>query len=312
MPRLARRALALLLVASPLLAADPDPAEKYARAVKAEDETARKLGERLAKPGDSERERWFKKLDEVFTGRVPPDPADWFDLIAVGQTEWKRDGSKYFAEFHERIVYRLDLAKTATVNRETFATYAARYLGADSPPWKMVDVDGEGRGVFKQLDANRDGGLVKEECPPALQERFAETDADRDGKISADEYREYFRLRVGSEARNPSLAPPPDPPKPKPVADDPPEPKPVVMRDQNQLPKELPGWFRELDTDHDLQVSLHEWHTAKRPVAEFVAMDLNGDGLLEVREYLRFRKQQADAKPTDLRAAAPDAKKKGM
>ena len=315
MPHPAPRLLALLLFASALAAADPDLAERYARAVKAEDDAARKLGERVAKPGESERERWFKRLDEVYTGRVPPHPAGWFDLIA-GPGEWKRDGSKYFAEFHERIVYRLDLKKDAVVNREVFAAYAERFLGPDSPPWKLVDADGEAREVFRRLDADRDGALSKAECSPGLQERFDAADADKDGKISADEYRDYFRRRVGYEAQNPSLAPPEPPkgeqPKPKPpAAEEPDEPRPVVLHDVKQLPKELPAWFRDLDADKDLQVSLAEWVVGGRAAGEFRAMDLNADGLLEVGEYLRFRKARAEeGKDADLRAAVPGGKKR--
>jgi hypothetical protein len=312
-----------LLIASASLAADPDPAERYARAVKQEDEVARKTAERIAKPGDSERERWFKRLDEVFTGKVPPDPADWFDLITTGRSEWARDGSRYFAEFHERVCHRFDLKKDVAITRDTFATYAARFLGPDSPPWRIVDVGEEARGIFKQLDANRDGGLTREECSPGLIERFDSADTDKDGKVSATEYRDYLAARAGHEVQ---FLPPPeekgkgDRPKeevkgkPAPPTSEPDEPRPVMIRETKDLPKELPGWFRELDTDKDLQVGLYEWAAAKRPLAEFQAMDLNADGLLEVGEYLRYRKMQADSgvKGTgDLRAAAPGEKEKG-
>lgn len=320
-------AVALLLSACALAgAADPDPAaaaekkareqaEKYIRAVQAEDETARKLAERATKPGDTEREKWYKRLDEVFTKKVPEDATGWFDLITVGQGEWKRDGSKYFAEFHERVVLRLDLGKDAVITRGQFADYAARFLGPDSPPWRIIDYDGEARGLFKPFDANKDGSLTKEECSPDLQERFADADADHDGKISPAEYREYLRGKVGYVLRNgppPSTVPPPPPggeakPVPPPEPD---EPKPKVLTDLSQLPKGVPGWFRELDKDKDLQVGLYEWVAAGRPPAEFVAMDLNRDGLLEVAEYLRWAKMQAEEKPPELKAAAVEKEKK--
>ncbi|MCU0706534.1 MAG: hypothetical protein MUF18_21470, partial [Fimbriiglobus sp.] len=133
-----RPALATAWLCSTVFAADPDPTEKYARAVKAEDEVSRKLAERVAKPGDSEREKWFKRLDEVFTNKVPPTAADWFDLVTAGRPEWTRDSSRYFAEFHERICYRLDLKKDTVVTRDLFAAYADRFLGPDSPPWRVL------------------------------------------------------------------------------------------------------------------------------------------------------------------------------
>lgn len=324
MPRHTPHAVALLLLAcAPAVAADPDPAEaerkareqaeKYVRTVQAEDETARRLAERATKPGDTERERWYKRLDEVFTKKVPEDATAWFDLITVGQGEWKRDGSKYFAELYERVVLRLELGKDAVITREQFAGYAERYLGADSPPWRIIDYDGEARGLFKPFDVNRDGSLAKEECSPHLQERFADADADRDGKISPAEYREYLRGKVGYVIQNgppPSTVPPPPPgaeakPVPPPESG---EPKPKVLTDAAQLPKEVPGWFRELDGDKDLQVGLYEWVASGRLPAEFQAMDLNGDGLLEVAEYLRWAKGQPAAKP-EVKAAAVEKKK---
>ncbi len=44
----------------------------------------------------------------------------------------------------------------------------------------------------------------------------------------------------------------------------------------------------ELDTDRDGQIALYEWRRAGRPMAEFVEMDLNADGLLPPDEYLRY------------------------
>lgn len=318
---LIRTLTAAVVVSCPLFAADPDPAaEKYARAVKVEDEVSRKLAERVTKPGDSERERWFKRLDEVYTGRVPPNPADWFDLITAGKSEWSRDTSRYFAEFHERVCYRLDLKKDASVGRDLFAGYAANFLGENSPPWRIVDFADESRGVFKHLDVNRDGFLTKEECSPGLQERFDLADTDKDGKIGPSEYREYLIARVKYESQ---FAPVPeekgkgDRPKEEPgkpaTTDSSDEPKPVVYHDAKTLPKELPGWWRELDADKDLQIGLYEWVAAKRSIAEFKAMDLNNDGLLEVAEYLRYRKLAAEGglpKMDDLRAAVPGEKKK--
>ncbi len=311
---------ALLASVAGAVAADPDPAERYARAVKQEDEIARKTAERVVKPGESERERWFKRLDEVFTGKVPPAPVDWFDLLTAGRSEWARDTSRYFAEFHERMCTRLDLKKETAFTRDTFAAYAARYLGSDSPPWRIVEISDDARGVFKQLDANRDGGLVREECSPGLAERFDATDADKDGKITPTEYRDYLTARIGHETQfvSPDDKGKGDRPKeeakgkPAPPDADPDEPRPVVLRDLKDLPKEVPSWFRELDTDKDLQVGLYEWAAAKRPLPAFQAMDLNADGLLEVAEYLRYRKAQADGggkPPTDLHAAVPEKEK---
>ena len=65
-------------------------------------------------------------------------------------------------------------------------------------------------------------------------------------------------------------------------------PKPPVALRYGHLPNGLPQWFVDLDTDRDGQIALHEWRKAGLPIEEFMAMDLNGDGLLPPDEYLRF------------------------
>src|SRR5262249_26447868 len=84
------------------------------------------------------------------------------------------------------------------------------------------------------------------------------------------------------------------------------EKRPTVYRVGN-LPKELPPWFTELDTDKDAQVGLYEWLAAGRSAAEFQAMDRNGDGFLTVEEVLRYQKATAkkDGQPGTGTSTAP-------
>jgi len=56
------------------------------------------------------------------------------------------------------------------------------------------------------------------------------------------------------------------------------------------MPKELPGWFADLDKDKDGQVGLYEWKKADKDMKEFTAMDLNGDGFITAEETLRYLK----------------------
>lgn len=71
------------------------------------------------------------------------------------------------------------------------------------------------------------------------------------------------------------------------------EPKPVVYRYGN-LPQGLPKYFTEGDADKDGQIGLYEWvqywDSSEAKLAEFKALDLNGDGLLTVQEYQRATK----------------------
>lgn len=69
------------------------------------------------------------------------------------------------------------------------------------------------------------------------------------------------------------------------------EERPVAMR-YGKLPKDLPSWFEDYDTDKDGQVGLYEWRKASKAMAEFTAMDLNGDGFVTADEYLRFSRQE--------------------
>lgn len=77
------------------------------------------------------------------------------------------------------------------------------------------------------------------------------------------------------------------------------EERPVAMR-YGKLPKGLPNWYDENDTDKDGQVSLYEWRKSGRETKEFLEMDLNGDGLVTADEYLRFARQ----KNIDVKVAA--------
>jgi hypothetical protein len=66
--------------------------------------------------------------------------------------------------------------------------------------------------------------------------------------------------------------------------------KPLVYHSFN-LPKELPAWFQQLDTNHDAQIGLYEWKVSGRPIAEFQKMDRNNDGFLTVEEVLLYQAQ---------------------
>lgn len=72
-------------------------------------------------------------------------------------------------------------------------------------------------------------------------------------------------------------------------------PKPTVYR-FGKLPKEVPSWFEELDTDKDGQVGLYEWRKAGRVTDDFVGMDQNGDGLLTAEEWIRHSKLALERK----------------
>ena len=60
------------------------------------------------------------------------------------------------------------------------------------------------------------------------------------------------------------------------------------------IPKGVPAWFAELDTNKDGQVSLYEWRKAGRKTDDFLKYDLDGDGFITASEILRYLKSQSN------------------
>jgi len=149
-------------------------------------------------------------------------------------------------------------------------------------------------GSFRRMDQNGDGLLNYDEMSEELRVERDKWDADHNGLIDLNEYKAYFQARMqqrmaergASGFGSPGLAPGPfqaEMAAPAPEE----EPKPVVYR-TGKLPKDLPSWFNQLDTDGDAQIGLYEWKASGRSVDEFQAMDRNGDGFLTVQEILRY------------------------
>jgi Ca2+-binding EF-hand superfamily protein len=149
-------------------------------------------------------------------------------------------------------------------------------------------------GLFRKLDQNRDGFLSPDEMSDELVGQYRRWDLNHDGAINLDEYVHYYHaylnwiaegvasgeipLKLGKGSTKSETTPVPKPVKPsRPV---PPDAPPQV----ENKPAPLPAWFAQLDTDGDGQIGLYEWKAAGRRVAEFVAMDRNGDGYLEADE----------------------------
>ena len=178
------------------------------------------------------------------------------------------------------------------------------------PP--SLQADGAMR-LFRRLDQDGDGVLVRAEMPEGLRGQWRKWDRNRDGVIDPNEYAAYYQaslsvvsdkvasgeIRLQSAKALASLVQPPVPAKPEPVA--------FAVR-YGKLPPGLPDWFAELDTDRDGQVGLYEWRRAGRPIAEFRKMDLDGDGLLTPEEYLRYVRlaQSEQPRPVATEASAPD------
>jgi hypothetical protein len=129
---------------------------------------------------------------------------------------------------------------------------------------------------FNVRDLNGDGFLNRDEMPAPLKAELSKWDTNRDNLISLDEYKFYYAARTldrqprGKQQAEPIIV----------IEEEDLDARPVVLR-AGKLPiKELPPWFMQLDTDHDGQVALSEWHKAGKDLDEFRDWDRNDDGFI--------------------------------
>jgi Ca2+-binding EF-hand superfamily protein len=143
---------------------------------------------------------------------------------------------------------------------------------------------------FRRLDQNGDGLLNYDEMAgdETLRAERDKWDANKDGFIDLTEYRAYAEARAQQRQaeRGQTLEGVPMVVEEATPAEEE-EKKPVVYR-AGKLPKELPGWFAQLDTDNDGQIGLYEWRAGGRSIEDFQQIDRNGDGFLTIEEVLRY------------------------
>jgi Ca2+-binding EF-hand superfamily protein len=152
--------------------------------------------------------------------------------------------------------------------------------------------------MFQRLDANGDGLLNNDEMPEALRAELPKWDTNKDGFIDLNEYKAYFRAVMqqrmaegggwnqnwqGGGMPEPGIAP-------VPVEDEPIK-KAAVYRAGN-LPKDIPSWFSQYDTDGDGQIGLYEWKATGESMEKFRQIDRNNDGFLTIDEVMRYDAEQ--------------------
>ena len=175
---------------------------------------------------------------------------------------------------------------------------------------------------FKQSDRNGDGKITQDEASQFLRPVFQQYDKNGDGAIDLAEYRAYMAERFGAGGRGmggaPGFGSPGFDPNSQPQWGGPPpqmnnaggssdrgrkqeeeDVRPVVYR-YGKMPKEIPSWFEDLDTDKDGMVGLYEWRRkSNKSTAEFIKYDLNGDGYMTAEEWLRFQRLELERSKTD-------------
>lgn len=161
-------------------------------------------------------------------------------------------------------------------------TLGAGALGATALP--ALAQEGMRRGgdeIFRQADADRDGRVTAEEGWAALSARFAAADADKDGGVTWEEFRNYVRAEMGRRGDRSG----------------PPAGRGAAMEERGQ------GFFRALDADRDGKVTLAEL----RPFGEamFRARDTNGDNALSREEVRPHRARPERREPRPAAPAQP-------
>jgi Ca2+-binding EF-hand superfamily protein len=265
------------------------------------------------------------------------DPGRYFDYFAKGRPSVPVSELATNPRFAEVAKYAQANGLTQ-IDRQSFANFFQMRLqqkqsaqsggpgnggqgrpGADDPERQKRRAE---RG-FQRMDLNNDGYLDSSEVAPAVWSAMVKYDQDGDGKISLNEYIRYTEARAqqpGGKAESQAeeqyevrVVPRAEPAR-----------KVVVYR-AGKLPKGLPGWFTELDTDKDGQVSLYEWRMGNKDLNEFTQMDRNNDGFLTAEEVLRHQRlaqgkagsgssesQTASANAQAGAAAGPQGRGPGM
>ena len=178
------------------------------------------------------------------------------------------------------------------------------------------ELDPAGRISFAAAQNSSRGGGIKDS--------FTQYDMNRDGFVDVNEYRGYLMSRMngggmsggmnnGMNNFQPGMTGPQGwgaaggmpggmPDRGRKTDDE--DPKPVVYRYGN-MPKEVPSWFEQQDTDKDGQIGLYEWRAAKKSLAEFEEYDLNGDGFVTAEEWLRKQRTDLAKREEEERMSKP-------
>jgi Ca2+-binding EF-hand superfamily protein len=258
-----------------------------------------------------------------------------FDRFANGKEVWVRaDANNPWGQgMFDQITQALNITN-GQITREQFTTYMQQQRnngggfrggrrgnngqgGAGSPPGNApapgtpgAGPGGRGNGLdqwaenwFRRLDANGDGLLNYDEMPESLRVERDKWDTNKDGFIDLNEFKAYFQAAAqqrmaenggwnpnwqGGDASRTELIPFYAPPEEEVV-------KKAVVYHAGNLPKDIPDWFKQLDSDGDGQIGLYEWKAGGKTLDEFRKIDRNNDGFLTIDEVMRYVAEQKKA-----------------
>jgi EF-hand domain pair/EF hand len=233
------------------------------------------------------------------------DPSQIFDGMSGGKNVLSRNDLDPGRQRFFDMLARAGNVSGDTMSRQQFSTaFDQMRSGAGGSTMFNMRGDGGGRGpggrsdpdqvnlraenTFRRMDTDQDGLLQFEEMSDRLRENWKHYDSNNDGAISLDEFKAYMselaaqRAESGNVGRGPSSDGLPGVDG-RPTVEE--IRKPVVYR-HGQLPRDIPAWFEQLDTDRDGQVGMYEWVKDGRSVEDFQRLDRNDDGFLTVEEVM--------------------------
>ncbi|HET6425085.1 MAG TPA: EF-hand domain-containing protein [Planctomycetaceae bacterium] len=167
-------------------------------------------------------------------------------------------------EFKERMAQAFERLGTNEITREQFVEMSRRLMGQPGNPDGQPRPAGDGLrfplpAFFRQLDANNDGRLSKDELSKAA-DKFADLDENSDGQLDP---RELMGPPPGFAGGNPEMR--------RPGGDGAPN-----------VPAGLGPFFAQLDKNGDGKLSKDE--APERMKDAFGRMDKDGDGFLTAEE----------------------------
>ncbi len=277
------------LVCTPVYAGeDQDRSEEQATTRCAHQKAGRSVRGNSGERGNTVRDleaAFPNKLTKTEPGKNDKEGEAWFALVAGTGDAWHKSDAVAagLGPMFERWKQRLELGPVPSIKRDEFLKFSKLIIhnaAAMQNEGGEVNLDNEADKMFRVLDLNSDGELSGSEMSSGLREDKAHVG----GRVTKEDYREYFQRRVEKKAEALATAI---------KANE------ALMRDLNleggvDKRTGLPKWFTTLDTDKDKQISLAEWRKGGRAIELFQEMDLDGDGLLTVEEYLRWVKQKND------------------